>query len=295
MLHKALLATLAACVALPACAETTQGSFDSNGVKIRYATAGEGEAVVLVHGWMGDATMWGQDARGNPKLDTKGLSGFEVIALDCRGHGRSGKPHDINMYGSEMAEDVVRLLDHLHIRKAHLIGYSMGAFIVGNVAANHPDRVLSIIYGGQAPLIPGVHPAGSEEIETFAKAVNDGKGLGPYILYVWPGEKKPTLEQANAMASSLYGKKDVQAFADAGLSFKGLEVTAEALKKCTAPALFIYGGSESDNSKNAIEDVRKAIGPSEVKVVAGANHVTTPASPEFGSTIVAFLKTHKTK
>src|SRR4051794_6637350 len=100
------------------------GVFDSNGVKIRYVTEGKGEAVVLIHGWMGDSSMWGRDAAGNTKLDTSRSNGFQVIAIDCRGHGKSDKPHDPDKYGPEMAADVVRLLDHLAIEKAHLIGYS---------------------------------------------------------------------------------------------------------------------------------------------------------------------------
>src|SRR3954463_7486808 len=124
---KSLLTVVVACCAMLGIAHADEGVFDSNGVKIRYVTEGEGEAVVLVHGWMGDSTMWGRDTSGNTKLSP--LEGFQLIALDCRGHGKSDKPHEQNKYGAEMAADVVRLLDHLKIKKAHLIGYSMGAFI----------------------------------------------------------------------------------------------------------------------------------------------------------------------
>ena len=97
--------------------EQVDDVFDSNGVKIRYVTAGTGEAVVLIHGWMGDSSMWGSDPSGNTKL--KPSDGIQAIALDCRGHGKSEKPHDPEKYGPEMAADVVRLLDHLKIEKAH--------------------------------------------------------------------------------------------------------------------------------------------------------------------------------
>ncbi len=171
MKSKALLMLVAIGCAMFTQAQSADSVFDSNGVKIRYVTEGKGEAVVLIHGWMSDVKMWG------PKLTP--FEGFKLIALDCRGHGQSEKPHDLTKYGAEMAADVVRLLDHLKIKKAHLIGYSMGSFIAGKVAAKHPDRVLSIIYGGQAPLLIG--EAGSEEIDVFAKAVDDGKGLAPYL------------------------------------------------------------------------------------------------------------------
>src|SRR5436305_6678681 len=97
-----------------------------------------------------------------------------------------------------MAADVVRLLDHLKIEKAHLIGYSSGAFIAGKVAATHPQRVLSVVYGGQAPLIVGEKASsGSSEVEVFAKAVDEGKDLGAYIIAVTPpGKPKPTEDLA---------------------------------------------------------------------------------------------------
>jgi pimeloyl-ACP methyl ester carboxylesterase len=287
--NRSLLTMLVACCALPLVAYAADESFDSNGVKIRYVTEGAGEPVVLLHGWMSDSTMWGRDASGNTKLSP--LDGFQLIAMDCRGHGKSDKLYDPAKYGVEMAEDVVRLLDHLKIKKAHLIGYSMGAFIAGKVAASHPERLLSIIYGGQAPLLIG--ESGSREIDVFARAVDEGKGLGPYIIEVSPPDKKPTLEAANAVANLMYAGKDVKAWAAAGRSFNGLEVRAEDLRKCKVSTLFIYGSKESQSTKTRVASLLKELGGGELKIVEGGDHMTTLAKPEFGTTIVEFLKAHK--
>ena len=154
MKYRSLLTVLVVCCLVPRPVDAADDVFDSNGVKIRYVTEGKGEAVVLIHGWMGDSSMWGRDRVRQHQTQT-GADGFQLIALDCRGHGKSDKPHDPEKYGPEMAADVVRLLDHLKIEKAHLIGYSSGAFIAGKVAATHPERVLSVVYGGQAPVIAG--------------------------------------------------------------------------------------------------------------------------------------------
>lgn len=270
--------------------------FDSNGIKIRYVTEGKGDPVVLIHGWMGDSSMWGRDKSGNTKLNTAGANGFQLIALDCRGHGKSDKPHDPGKYGPEMAADVVRLLDHLKLEKAHLIGYSSGAFIAGKVAATHPERVLSVVYGGQAPLIAGTKSSDSSEVEVFAKAVDEGKDLGSYIIAVTPpGKPKPTEDQAKAIAKFLYDGKDVKAFAAAGRSFKNLEVTEEQLSKCKAPILFIHGGNESDYVKDRVATVRKLLDRGEVKIVEGADHITTLTKPEFASAILEFLRANKQK
>lgn len=291
MNSRSLLKALVVCGLLPTAASATDASFDSNGVKIRYVTEGAGVPVVLVHGWMSDSSMWGRDASGNTKL--KGADGIQAIALDCRGHGKSDKPHDPKQYGPEMAADVVRLLDHLKIEKAHLIGYSSGAYIIGKVAATHPERVLSVVYGGQAP-VTGAKPSHFSECEAFAKAVDEGQDLASYVIAITPTSRpKPTEMQAKAIAKFLYGGKDVKAFAAAGRSFKDLEVTGEQLKKCQVPILFIHGGNESEFVKQRVATVHKLLGRGEVKIIEGGDHMTTLAKPEFGAALMRFLRTGK--
>jgi pimeloyl-ACP methyl ester carboxylesterase len=272
-------------------------TFDSNGVKIRYVTEGKGEAVVLIHGWMADSSMWGKDKFGETKLDTKGAEGFQVIAIDCRGHGKSDKPHDAEKYGPEMAEDIVRLLDHLKIDKAHLVGYSSGAFLAGKVAATHPKRVRSIIYAGQAPIIDnGKKPTDAAQIEAFAIPAESGKDMGAYILAMTPkGKEKPTEKQASSLAYFLFKGKDVKAFAAAGRGFKHLGVKIEDLKKCEAPILFLHGSEESDDVKDHVKAVQKLLDRGEIKLIEGGDHITTLMKPAFGEKLMEFLKTGKVK
>jgi len=291
MKYRFLLTVLVVCCLTAGPVDGADEVFDSNGVKIRYVTEGKGEPVVLIHGWMGDSSMWGQDSAGNTKLDA--AEGFQLIALDCRGHGKSDKPHDPDKYGPEMAADVVRLLDHLKIGKAHLVGYSSGAFIAGKVAATHPERVLSVVYAGQAPVITEtMKPSDFSEVDVFAKAVDEGKGLGTYLLEVMPAPK-PTEEAANALAQFMYGNKDVKAFALAGHGFKKLDVSVEQLSKYKAPILFIHGGNESDHVKNRVAAVRALLGRGELKIVEGGDHITTLMFPEFGAAILEFLRSGK--
>jgi pimeloyl-ACP methyl ester carboxylesterase len=75
--------------------------------------------------------------------------GYRVIAFDNRGHGASDKLYDRALYGARlMAGDARRLLDHLGIARADVMGYSMGARITAFLALSHPDRVRSAIFGG---------------------------------------------------------------------------------------------------------------------------------------------------
>jgi pimeloyl-ACP methyl ester carboxylesterase len=274
--------------------ETEQGEFDSQGVQIHFATAGEGEAVVLIHGWMGDSRSWGSGPDGNTRLDASKTEGLRLIALDCRGHGKSDKPHDPALYGSEMAMDVVRLLDHLGIERAHLVGYSSGSFIAGWVAATHPERVRSIVFAGQAPLVSVEPLKPSREVEVFAQTVENDQSLGAYIQAVTPRDRPvPTPEQAEALARFMFHGKDIRALALAGRSFVELRVTPDQLRAFSAPMLFIHGSNESESVKAGVAAVRELLGASELKVVEGTDHMTTPRSPEFGASVRAFLQANR--
>jgi pimeloyl-ACP methyl ester carboxylesterase len=117
----------------------------SDGVRIHWMEAGEGTPVVLLHGYTSccDAS-WFADGMAKELART-----HRVIGIDARGHGRSEKPHDPAKYaGDSMARDVIEVLDHLGIGKAHFHGYSMGGGIVAHLMARHPDRFLTAGFGG---------------------------------------------------------------------------------------------------------------------------------------------------
>ncbi len=121
-------------------------SFDSDGVEIAYIDEGEGEPLLLIHGFASNvAANWVDPGW----VRTLTQSGRRVIAYDNRGHGRSEKLYDPDVYGAPlMAEDGRRLLDHLGITRADVLGYSMGARIAAFLTLAHPERVRSLILGG---------------------------------------------------------------------------------------------------------------------------------------------------
>jgi pimeloyl-ACP methyl ester carboxylesterase len=143
--------------------------FDSNGVRIAYTVRGKGEPVVLIHGFLSSGWInW--DLCGTTALLARD---FEVITMDVPAHGESEKPAKEEAYGPELVEHVVRLLDHLKIKKAHIVGYSMGGIISAKLTARYPDRVLSCTLGGMGWLREG-----SLEQKVFAEGGKDGKPLG---------------------------------------------------------------------------------------------------------------------
>lgn len=125
--------------------------FNSNGVNIHYVVEGKGEPVILVHGLYSSARMNWQ----MPGTVDQLAKHFMVIAFDNRGHGQSGKPTEDDQYGEQMSEDVVRLMDHLHITQAKVVGYSLGAFIVMKLLTTHPSRVKAAVLCGAGWLQSG--------------------------------------------------------------------------------------------------------------------------------------------
>jgi pimeloyl-ACP methyl ester carboxylesterase len=125
--------------------------FDSKGAKIAYKVHGQGQPVILIHGFISSGVInW--DLPGVTALLAKD---FQVITMDVRGHGQSDKPTKEEAYGPELVEDVVRLLDHLKIKKAHIVGYSMGGIITAKFIAKHPDPVISGMLCGMGWLPEG--------------------------------------------------------------------------------------------------------------------------------------------
>jgi pimeloyl-ACP methyl ester carboxylesterase len=129
--------------------------FQHDDVEIAFLDEGEGDPVILVHGFASTKEVnWLYPGW----IATLTKAGRRAIALDNRGHGASSKLYDPAAYHSAvMAEDVRALLDDLRIARADVMGYSMGARIAAFLALAHPERVSSIIFGGLGSrLVDGV-------------------------------------------------------------------------------------------------------------------------------------------
>ena len=130
-------------------------SFSHDGVEIAFLDQGEGDPIVLVHGFASNKEVnWVTPSW----MVTLTGAGRRAIALDNRGHGASTKLYDPAAYHSRlMAEDVRALLDHLGLPRADVMGYSMGARITAYLALAHPDRVRAAVLGGLgSQLVDGV-------------------------------------------------------------------------------------------------------------------------------------------
>src|SRR4051794_23855331 len=109
---------------------------DANGTGIEVEVEGDGRPVVLLHGFPDSGRLWRNQV---PALRDAGL---QVIAPDLRGYGASDKPDDVESYAIPfLAADVLAVLDHLGVERAHVVGHDWGAALAWAIAAFAPERV----------------------------------------------------------------------------------------------------------------------------------------------------------
>jgi pimeloyl-ACP methyl ester carboxylesterase len=261
--------------------------FDSNGVKIHYIVEGKGEPVVLIHGWANSIQEW------VPSGVVKALSGnYKVIALDTRGHGQSDKPHGVADYGLKMNDDVIRLMDHLKIKKAHIVGYSMGGLMTDRLLMDHPERFVTATLGGAGWLkrgegAPGLDPAA---VEVMAKALEEGKGLGPVLVFLSPKGQPPTEEAIGAANKTVMASNDALALAAAIRGMAGFWVPEDKLRKNKIPVLSLIG--ELDPMKDGVDRLQSVLANLKVVVIPSAKHSTAPRDPMFIKSLEEFLAAH---
>jgi pimeloyl-ACP methyl ester carboxylesterase len=144
----------------PALPDTERSGYAAvNGIKLWYAVFGDGEPVIFLHGGLANASYWGLQV---PEVSRH----YQVIVMDSRGHGRSTR--DNRPYGYDlMADDVVALLDVLHIERAAVVGWSDGGILGLDLAIRHPGRV-SKVFAFAANTDPSGVVAGVEKNPTFA-------------------------------------------------------------------------------------------------------------------------------
>ena len=260
----------------PVCEESR---FDSDGVGLRYLDCGAGEPVILLHGFALTAEMnWA------PTGLLEALpAAYRLVALDQRGHGRSDKPHDPAAYGSAFAEDVLRLMDHLGIESAYLVGYSMGGRIALKLLVDHPDRVRAAVLGGQ-----GWRPPGSglpEPVRPWAAALDEiSDGGGSVTDALWPPDWPPPTPQMRAGLDA----NDPQALVAVLRGLAGLDVTAEALADNHVPTLAVFG--EEDWGRPAVEALAELKPRVTVVALPGSDHLSAIVDPGLERAVLEFLR-----
>ena len=243
-------------------------SFQSEGVEIAFEVTGEGAPVLLIHGFASNArvnwrdTLWVKTLVG---------AGYRVIAHDNRGHGQSEKLHDPADYGAEtMAEDARRLLDHLEIAKADVIGYSMGARLTALLAIAHPDRVRRAVLGGLAAnMIRGL--GGSETIARGLEA-DDPATITDPAARGFRAFAEQTRSDLRALAACMRGSRQA--------------VSEEKLARIACPVLVVAG--DADEIAGPIAPLVAAIPDARGLSLPGRDHMKAVGDRLFKQETVAF-------
>lgn len=241
--------------------QDADGFVDAGGVPVHYRAIGEGPSVLLLHG------VGGRFDESRFRFLVDALRGrYRLIGVDVRGHGESGKPHDAAAYGAELAEDVIRVLDHLDIRDAHVIGYSMGGIIALDAAASHPDRFRSLTLLGQ----------GWTSANELAQMAAAAEALAKTDTSAMPdAEREP------------YRRNDIQAIAALAAAYPALGVDRAQVDRIDMPVLALLG-SEDPRIERALR-LRAELPATRLEILPGRTHGSVIDDAGYATTIRAFL------
>ena len=239
-------------------------SFSREGVTLRYRETGSGDPVVLIHGYTAALeSMFG--------VGETLTANHRVVAVDVRGFGRSSKFVEPARFGRQMVDDIVHLMDHLRITRAHLVGHSMGALIAANVAARYPARVSS------ATLIAGPFYADTDtftkEVQPWVSDLESGKGLGNFIQWLFP---RMEAKMAGGVGMQAVKNNDLPSLIAVLRSLPELAIAR--LRETAARTLLAVGTGDPLHPLSV--SFAKASAGARLLELQGADHVTVAASPE---------------
>jgi pimeloyl-ACP methyl ester carboxylesterase len=243
--------------------------FRHGDVEIAFLDEGQGEPIVLVHGFASTAQVnWVHPGW----TATLTRAGRRVIALDNRGHGDSSKPHDPAAYHSaHMAEDLRALLDHLDLPRADVMGYSMGARITAFFTLAHPTRLRQAVLGGLGiRLVDGVGLP-----ESIAEALE-----APSLAQV----TDPTGRTFRAFAEQT--KSDLTALA-ACIRGSRQTLTREQVAAISAPVLVAVG--TKDPIAGSPHELASLLPNGQALDIPGRDHMLAVGDRVFKSAVLDFL------
>jgi pimeloyl-ACP methyl ester carboxylesterase len=244
--------------------------FRHDDVEIAFLDEGEGEPIVLVHGFASNATVnWVQPGW----FTTLKGAGRRVIALDNRGHGASSKLYDPAAYHTAlMAGDVIALIDHLGLGRADVMGYSMGARIGAFLALQHPQRLRSAVLAGLGSNLidgTGVPDGVAAALEAPSAAAVDDPGARLFRTFA-----EQTKSDLRALAACVRGSRQT--------------LTREEIATIAVPALVAVGSLDAIGGSAPV--LAALLPAGEALEIPGRDHMTAVGDKAFKQGVLRFLQ-----
>jgi pimeloyl-ACP methyl ester carboxylesterase len=244
-------------------------SFHNGAVEIAYLDEGDGEPIILVHGFASSRNVnwvypaWVSELKNN---------GRRVIPFDNRGHGESGKLYDAADYEiGVMADDISALMDHLEIARADVMGYSLGSRMTAELAQRQPQRLRSAILGGIGmALIEGGGPGENVAAALEAPSLED---VTDPVGRTFRAFADQTRSDRRALAACLRGSRRV--------------MTAEQAAGIRVPMLIAVG--TTDEIAGSAHALGQIIPGAEVLDIPNRDHMRAVGDKVYKAGVLEFL------
>jgi len=248
-------------------------SFLNGAVEIAYLDEGEGDPILLVHGFASTKNVnwvyptWVSELKKN---------GRRVIAFDNRGHGESGKLYDSSGYEiAIMASDITALMDHLNIARADVMGYSLGSRMTAILARSRPERLRSAILGGIGiGLIEGGGPGENVAKALEADSLDD---VTDPVGRTFRAFADQTRSDRRALAACLRGSRRL--------------MTREEAAEIALPVLIAVG--TVDEIAGSAEALGRIIPGSQVLNIPNRDHMRAVGDKVYKAGVLDFLSQRK--
>ncbi len=257
----------------------TQRRLVLNGVTTYAEDAGEGPALVIVHGWASARSLWKPHQR---RLRER----RRVIVYDLRGHGDAGKPEAGPYTIGQFADDLRLLYDALGLDRASLLGHSMGGMICQEFALTHPDRVERLVLSGTSL---GTGDPEAPEARDMLGMLQDG-GYEDFIEFgadLWFHTAVP----ADTVDRVTQAMRRCPEYAAVAAMEHLLGWTSRGrLHALTAPTLVLAGAEDASQPRDRVEELADALPQGTLHFLAGVGHDCYLEAPDaYLDAVEAFL------
>jgi pimeloyl-ACP methyl ester carboxylesterase len=258
-----------------------------DGLRISYRREGTGAPLVLLHGFIVDGRVWRR------QIDDLSRN-FDVIAWDAPGCGESEDPREDYTMG-EFAEALAGLLDRVGVSAVHILGLSWGGTLALEFYRQHPERALSLILADAYAGWTGSLGAEAAE-QRLARCLKESE-LPPEA---WVPQWAPEACSPNAPQAVIDEQAAIMSdFHPAGFRAMSRALSGDfrdILATIRVPTLLIWGADDSRSPVRVGEAMCAAIPGAQLKIIAGAGHVSNMEKPsEFNSAVRSFCRSAQTQ